>query len=370
MPDEKTGLLAQLLELFGRWLEQFLTFVNQGLWRAGEHFTSPDDRLFILYLLIALPIFWYAFIKRKTSSKVVAEKVGDKNTFKNFLGFAFPKEIYMHPSAILDYKLFVINSLLMPFVFVLVVFNSTLMTAATYDAWFYLFGEFNSKGEWNIYNIVPYGGLVIIGSDFGYFLWHYVSHKISIFWSIHSVHHSAEVMTPLTYKRAHPFEILSQHPIMGFFIGMVQGTGLYFFIGDPDVSDLAKTNYLLAGIFGLWVLFFLVIANFRHSHIWITYNNFFSHLLLSPAQHQIHHSQHPQHIDKNFGQIFGLWDWMFGTLYVPKEEEKLTLGIAGIEQPHSTVVKAYSHPLLEIYQENIKPLLNREARKPLDQTES
>lgn len=33
-------------------------------------------------------------------------------------------------------------------------------------------------------------------------------------------------------------------------------------------------------------------------------------------------------MDKNFGNVLSLWDWMFGTLYVPRERERIHFGIA------------------------------------------
>jgi sterol desaturase/sphingolipid hydroxylase (fatty acid hydroxylase superfamily) len=52
---------------------------------------------------------------------------------------------------------------------------------------------------------------------------------------------------------------------------------------------------------------------------------------MSPAQHHIHHSVEPKHYDKNFGYILSFWDWIFGTLYVPKGYEKLDFGLSDRE---------------------------------------
>jgi sterol desaturase/sphingolipid hydroxylase (fatty acid hydroxylase superfamily) len=32
----------------------------------------------------------------------------------------------------------------------------------------------------------------------------------------------------------------------------------------------------------------------------------------------VHHSANPKHFNKNFGSCLALWDWMFGTLYMPQ----------------------------------------------------
>jgi sterol desaturase/sphingolipid hydroxylase (fatty acid hydroxylase superfamily) len=44
--------------------------------------------------------------------------------------------------------------------------------------------------------------------------------------------------------------------------------------------------------------------------------------------HRIHHSLEPRHFDKNFGVLTPLWDWLFGTLYVPAMDEWPKTGLA------------------------------------------
>jgi sterol desaturase/sphingolipid hydroxylase (fatty acid hydroxylase superfamily) len=49
---------------------------------------------------------------------------------------------------------------------------------------------------------------------------------------------------------------------------------------------------------------------------------------MSPAHHQIHHSRNPAHFNKNLGSCLALWDWMFGTLYIPSaKREVLEFGV-------------------------------------------
>lgn len=58
---------------------------------------------------------------------------------------------------------------------------------------------------------------------------------------------------------------------------------------------------------------------------------------MSPAHHQIHHSNSVEHFDRNFGSSLAVFDWLFGTLHVPaKEREKLTFGVERDgSDPHS-----------------------------------
>ena len=51
------------------------------------------------------------------------------------------------------------------------------------------------------------------------------------------------------------------------------------------------------------------------------------------------------------GRIFAFWDWMFGTLCVPSDRQTFTFGLGdGHPQPHPTLWKTYTVPLVEIWQ--------------------
>ncbi len=43
--------------------------------------------------------------------------------------------------------------------------------------------------------------------------------------------------------------------------------------------------------------------------------------------HQAHHSADAAQHDKNFATVFALWDWMFGTLYLPDRTERFRFGV-------------------------------------------
>ncbi len=65
----------------------------------------------------------------------------------------------------------------------------------------------------------------------------------------------------------------------------------------------------------------------------------------SPAQHQIHHSKAPRHLDKNFGFIFAFWDVWFGSLYVPRAKEQIEVGLPDDQdEAYSSVLRLYALP--------------------------
>ena len=83
-------------------------------------------------------------------------------------------------------------------------------------------------------------------------------------------------------------------------------------------------------IFGVNVFSFMFLsfgANLRHSHVKLTYFNWLENILISPFQHQIHHSNNAEHYNKNFGSKLAVWDYLFGTLIHSKQVGKIQFGL-------------------------------------------
>jgi sterol desaturase/sphingolipid hydroxylase (fatty acid hydroxylase superfamily) len=171
------------------------------------------------------------------------------------------------------------------------------------------------------YHYVILSIFVALAGDFAYYCYHYLAHRSSFFWEFHKVHHSADVLTPMTVYRSHPFDLLLSMIFATVMLGFTTGIWIYLFGNQVSLLSIYGINWEI-------FLFYLTGANLRHSHIWLNYPYKVSHVLMSPAQHHIHHSVEPKHYDKNFGYILSFWDWIFGTLYVPKGYEKLDFGLS------------------------------------------
>ena len=102
---------------------------------------------------------------------------------------------------------------------------------------------------------------------------------------------------------------------------------------------------LLVAVNLLFGLFGFVGASLRHSHIWFSFGRL-NLLLVSPAMHQVHHSKAEEHWDRNYGEVFSIWDWMFGSLYLPQQREDLNFGLSGEHDPHPTVYRAMTEPFV------------------------
>jgi sterol desaturase/sphingolipid hydroxylase (fatty acid hydroxylase superfamily) len=173
---------------------------------------------------------------------------------------------------------------------------------------------------------------VFLAYELGYWLNHYLSHRIPFLWEFHKVHHSATVLTPLTNFRVHPVYMCIFLNIIAVFTGTANGVGDYAFGQAAAQYGLSENNIIL-------VFFIYLYVHLQHSQLWISFTGWLGHLFMSPAHHQIHHSRDPAHFNKNLGSCLALWDWMFGTLYVPAaEREALEFGVEP-DRPHAHTIR-------------------------------
>jgi len=169
-----------------------------------------------------------------------------------------------------------------------------------------------------------YSLVTLLCYDFSFFMTHYLFHKIPALWVLHKVHHSAEVLTPLTRYREH----LLAGPIWACntAIGYGIATGLFAYLFNGNITEATLLNI------GFFTLLFGVTGSFRHYHVQMHYPRGLSKWLHSPAMHHVHHSYLEKHWDKNFSVITSLWDRLFGTLYIPEKDEYTPWGIGPNEQ--------------------------------------
>jgi sterol desaturase/sphingolipid hydroxylase (fatty acid hydroxylase superfamily) len=162
----------------------------------------------------------------------------------------------------------------------------------------------------------PAGGSVlltvamVLAYELGFWLDHYSSHHIPFFWEIHRVHHTATVLTPLTLFRVHPIESLKLANILAVVMGATYGLTGYLLGGQVSAVELFGRNIVLLGLM-------VFVSHLQHTHLWIPFTGVWGRLFVSPAHHQIHHSDNPADYGKNLGGYLAIWDWAFGTLKVP-----------------------------------------------------
>jgi len=171
--------------------------------------------------------------------------------------------------------------------------------------------------------------MLFLAYELGYWFNHWLSHKVPVLWEFHKVHHTAEVLTPLTNFRVHPIYGWIFANILAVSAAVANGIGNYMFGETAYQYALSDTNIIL-------VLFIHAYVHLQHSHMWISFRGVLGRIFVSPAHHQVHHSGNPKHFNKNFGSCLALWDWIFGTLYVPaKEREPLVFGFPDHVNAHT-----------------------------------
>jgi sterol desaturase/sphingolipid hydroxylase (fatty acid hydroxylase superfamily) len=130
------------------------------------------------------------------------------------------------------------------------------------------------------------------------------------------------VLVPVTASRVHFVEKIVGKLASAVCLGAYAGA--FWYACGGEIS-----RYTLFGVTYLVFICSALAANLRHSHVWLSFGPVIEHVLNSPAQHQIHHSDAPRHFHKNFDTNLSLWDWMFGTLYVTRSTpEVISFGTA------------------------------------------
>jgi sterol desaturase/sphingolipid hydroxylase (fatty acid hydroxylase superfamily) len=176
-----------------------------------------------------------------------------------------------------------------------------------------------------------------------------LQHTSPWLWELHKVHHSAEVLTPITVYRTHPLESYINGLRGALVTGLVAGFFAY-------LSRGRASSYLLLGVPAMNFLFNLLGSNLRHSHIWLSYGAKIEHILISPAQHQIHHSVEIEESMSNYGAFLAIWDWLGSSLTIASQPPK-ALGLPPAEQNHApdSVLSAILGPLRALFLRGLKP---------------
>ncbi len=303
--------------------------INQYLLDISESFFDPRKRIFVGYLFCALlvALLWLTCFKKERLFSAVKT--------------IFAKKVWWSRSARADYQIFFINK------FLLLLISPLLLTqlAIASTLFFFLHDVFPERSllrtEWSAFSLgLLFTLTYFIADDFARFYVHRLMHRWPLLWAFHKVHHTATSLTPMTVLRTHPVEAilfsLRSVLVQGVLISM-----FVFFFGDRvDLLTIAGAN-----IFSF--VFNVIGANFRHSHIAIHYWKPLEKILISPAQHHIHHSMDEKHWDKNYGVVFAVWDLWFGSHHYSEKESELSFGIKD-ECDHG-LVSLYLKPCIDCY---------------------
>lgn len=242
------------------------------------------------------------------------------------IGYLFPRRIWLHRSALLDYRFVLVDKLLLASilgvgVLLIVPGADEAVVAAGGAAVDEAVREVSEDLQASLALVLGYTAALLIVEDFLRYWAHRLMHTSALLWQFHKVHHSPEVLVPFTQMRTHPVNGLVNLARSLLAFAIVTGAFVLIFPGELNAITIF-------GINGGRFLFDVMGSHLRHSHVWLTWGPILSRILISPAQHQIHHSRLRRHWNRNYGSQFAIWDWLFGTLYVPARKERIAFGLA------------------------------------------
>jgi sterol desaturase/sphingolipid hydroxylase (fatty acid hydroxylase superfamily) len=156
--------------------------------------------------------------------------------------------------------------------------------------------------------------LLFIISDFVQWWTHRLLHKVNFLWNFHKVHHSVEQMGFAAHLRYHWMETI------------VYKTIQYL----PIVLLLNIQSSYVFIVFYIQIL----IGHLNHSNIRLDYGPL-KYIFNSPHMHIWHHAKtlpKERRFGVNFGISLSIWDYIFGTAYVPHSGRDIELGFEEVEQ--------------------------------------
>jgi len=167
---------------------------------------------------------------------------------------------------------------------------------------------------------------ILLMDFFGAYLPHYVEHKVKPLWMIHLVHHTDHKVDTTTANRHHPLESLIRFAFTLFGV---------FAVGTP------------IAIVMLYQSVSLVATQFTHANLKLPkkIDKLISYFLVSPDMHKIHHHYVLPYTDSNYGNVFSIWDRIFGT-YMEMDREDLVYGVDVFpnEEQNGNIVELLKQP--------------------------
>ncbi|MEM8896231.1 MAG: sterol desaturase family protein [Bacteroidota bacterium] len=149
--------------------------------------------------------------------------------------------------------------------------------------------------------------------DFVQWFTHVLLHKFPVLWQYHKVHHSVEEMGFAAHLRYHWMENILYKPLKTFGV---------MILGGFEPSQAFIVHFLA-----------ITIGHLNHANVKITWGPL-KYVFNNSVMHLWHHARHlPESRGKgvNFGISLSLWDYIFKTNYIPKEDGEIPLGFEDLE---------------------------------------
>lgn len=141
----------------------------------------------------------------------------------------------------------------------------------------------------------------------GAYVAHWVQHNVKWMWKFHLIHHTDQHLDTTSANRHHPGESV---------IRLIFTLLAVIIVGAP------------VWLVFLYQSFSLVFTQWNHSNMNIpaSIDNALSYIVATPGMHRVHHHYREPYSNMNYGNIFSIWDRLFGT-YIRVDNRKLVYGL-------------------------------------------
>ena len=150
--------------------------------------------------------------------------------------------------------------------------------------------------------------------DFAQWFVHVMLHRFDFLWRFHQVHHSVEEMGFAAHLRYHWMETLFYSPVKYLAILLIGGFSV----------DMVFIVYYIS----------IAIGHLNHANLNLSYGPL-KYLFNNPKMHIWHHA-HDLPEDRrhgvNFAISLSIWDYLFGTNYIPYDGRDIKLGFDHLDQ--------------------------------------
>ncbi|MDJ1505565.1 sterol desaturase family protein [Xanthocytophaga agilis] len=128
----------------------------------------------------------------------------------------------------------------------------------------------------------------------GAYLIHWLEHKLKWLWKFHLIHHTDTYVDTTTANRHHPGESVFR-AIFTILAVFISGAPIWLVMLYQSLS--------------------VIFSQFNHANIKlpVQLDKVISWIIVSPNMHKVHHHYKQPLTDTNYGNIFSLWDRLFGT---------------------------------------------------------
>lgn len=160
---------------------------------------------------------------------------------------------------------------------------------------------------------------VIVAIDFCFYWMHRAKHQWAWWWRLHETHHSSRELDWFSSVRFHPLEkildrLLYLLPLL--FLGVSDAALLVLSILDATVATFAHAN-----------------TTFRIGPL--------IYLFVGPEMHRWHHARDPRFQNVNFSNNLSIFDWIFGTAYVPRQAPQ-EFGLDDETYPEGNIARQFT----------------------------